>query len=295
MDRQEQHPEVTSQPIATRGNAIATVRALDVHTAVGKGRSRPLIVRADDGYDYVVKMRIDPKTARFHIAELLAWQIGAVMGISQPRIALVLIEPDVPTIELEAAKDVELRSSEGYVFGSRMIQGAMPMRRARDSPVPPDAAADIIWFDSLLLNSDRKWRNPNILVTDVGYYVIDNDSAFHPHHRWAKRARWSSYGYSPISGLTWWSKVDHVLLPWASSIADAGNRLAPLVTESVIQRAIDNVPSAWFRQGFPDGSVIEPERMYEALLINRLQVRRDFEALADIERFSGICVERITA
>ena len=274
-------------------STLPVVAALEVHTAVGRGRSRPLIVHADDGHDYVIKLRAIPKTARRLIAEVIAGKIAAGLGIPQPPMALVSIDPDLPAIDLLPEKEDELRESAGYVFGSRVIDKVNTLRRTADCPIPPDDAARIVWFDSLVMNADRKWRNPNILIGNDRYWVIDNDSAFHLHHKWADPGRWKEFSYSPSSGLQWWQKVDHVLLPWASSIADAGNRLAPLVDDELIADAIDSVPSEWFGQAFPDGSVIEPWRMYEATISWRLRARRDFEALADVARFEGICRERV--
>ncbi|MBX3070605.1 MAG: hypothetical protein KF883_08935 [Thermomicrobiales bacterium] len=272
--------------------ALAVVRALEVHSAVGRGRSRPLIVRAEDEHDYVIKLRATPKTARRLIAEVIAWQIAAALEIPQPPMALVTIDPDLPAIDLLAEKEEELRGSAGSVFGSRVIPKVTTLRRAADCPIAPDDAARIVWFDSLVMNIDRKWRNPNILVQGTDYWMIDNDSAFNLHHKWAERWRWPEYCYTPVSGRTWWSRVDHVLLPWASSIADAGDRLAPRVSESLIERALQQVPPEWYEQAFPDGSLIEPQLMYETTLTGRLRARRDFETLADAARMDGTCLER---
>ncbi len=275
------------------GLPVPVVRALEVHTAVGRGRSRPVIARADDGFDYVIKLRSIPKTTRRLIAELIAGQIAGALGIPQPPMALVLIESDLAVLDMHPEKTEEIRESVGLVFGSRVVDEVTTLRRTGDCPIPPDAAARIVWFDSLVLNADRKWRNPNILVNDDEYWVIDNDSAFNPHHKWAEPRLWKDYGYSPVSGLQWWPKADHVLLPWASSISVAGDSLAPLVSDEVIKAAVGCVPEAWLVQGFPDGCVIEPRLMYESTLKWRLHTRKDFEHLADVARYEGTCFERV--
>jgi len=268
------------------------VRAVNEHTAVGRGRSRPLIVRADDGHDYVIKLRAAPKTARRLIAEVIAGQIAAALDIAQPPMTLVAIDPDLPAINLPPEKETELRESVGTVFGSRVIDKVTTLRRAADCPIGPEDAANIVWFDSLVMNNDRRWRNPNILVRQSEYWVIDNDSAFQLHHKWAEPGRWKDYDYTPVSGSTWWPRIDHVLLPWASSLAAAGERLAPLVSDALMARSVRGVPPGWYEQAFPEGSPVEPWLMYEATMSGRLRARNDFEALADIARVEGTCLER---
>lgn len=272
---------------------LPVVRAVQVHSAVAKGRSRPLVIECDDGHRYVVKLRGSAKTSRRLIAEVISGRIAAVLGIPQPEHALVVIQPDLPPGDVEGEKLQELRLSTGLVFGSRWMEGVSPLRRAADAPLSPADSARIVWFDSLILNNDRKWRNTNILMQQDRYWLIDNDSAFHFHHRWADPMRWHDHAFSPISGLVWWKSIEHVLLPWASSISAIGDRLARTIDAAVFEEAAMQVPGEWFAQGFPEGSAIEPALMYQAFLTNRLARRKDWEALADVARFEGTCLERV--
>ncbi len=271
---------------------LPVVEGVRVQSALGRGRSRPLVIEGADGNRYVVKLRASPKTARRLIAEVIAGQIAKAIGIRQPPMALIQIDREIEATELLDEKEEELRASEGLVFGSLEITGAASMRRTIDPTISPDTAADIVWFDAFVINADRKWRNPNILAKKNGYWVIDNDSAFHLHHKWAEPERRKKYQFSPISGTTWWSTTEHVLLPWASSIAAAGERLAAIVDDAVIEAAVASVPKEWFDEGFPDGSTMEPAEAYVEFLRTRLSLRADFEALADEARHHGYCRER---
>ncbi len=266
---------------------------MQVHSAIGRGRSRPIVIEASDGQQYVVKLRASEKTARRLIAEVICWSMASVAGIPQPPIALIEVDDTIGGLEsIGTDKATELVESRGLVFGSLQMPGTATLRRGADPPMTAEEAAAIVWFDALVLNADRKWRNPNILTKEGRYWVIDNDSAFNLHHRWAEPAKRSPYLISPVSGLTWWQKNDNVLLPWASSVADAGDEMVRRIDDRVIDDAVSAVPDTWFADGFPQGSIMEPADAYREFLWNRLRLRRDFEANADDARRHGACLER---
>ncbi|CAN5474647.1 hypothetical protein BH23CHL4_BH23CHL4_22760 [soil metagenome] len=183
---------------------LSTLKALRVQSAVGRGRSRPLIVEAEDGRSYVAKINHSDKTARRLIAEVIAWHIANLLGLPQPGVALLEIARDIDSPELTPEKRAELDAARGPAFGSLQLPDAVSLRRKRDHVLDPYLAAAIIWFDSLVLNHDRKERNPNILVMGEQIWMIDNDSVLALHHRWADSQRQGAYAMCPDSGLTWW-------------------------------------------------------------------------------------------
>ena len=164
-----------------------------IESAVGRGRSRPLIVEAENGQSYVAKLSYTDKTARRLIVEVIAGQIALILGLPQPEIVLLEIDPAVDAPELPQPDREVLDSARGPAFGSQLVPGAKSLRRRRDLVIDPDLAAEIIWFDSLVLNADRKARNPNLLVTGEQIWLIDNDSALRVHHRWANPKRMASF------------------------------------------------------------------------------------------------------
>ena len=42
----------------------------------------------------------------------------------------------------------------------------------------------MLWFDALVQNVDRTWRNPNLLVWHGGIWLIDHGAALYFHHDW---------------------------------------------------------------------------------------------------------------
>ena len=83
-----------------------------------------------------------------------------------------------------------------------------------------------MWLDAYVTNVDRTPRNPNLIVWHRRLHLIDHGSALYIHHTWRDPLEHARRPFEPIR--------DHVLLPFASSIADADARLAPMVTRSLV-------------------------------------------------------------
>ena len=47
-----------------------------------------------------------------------------------------------------------------------------------------DFASQVLWFDALVHNVDRTWRNPNLLVWHRNIWLIDHGAALYFHHNW---------------------------------------------------------------------------------------------------------------
>ena len=47
-----------------------------------------------------------------------------------------------------------------------------------------DFASQVLWFDALIQNVDRTWRNPNLLVWHGDIWLIDHGSALYFQHNW---------------------------------------------------------------------------------------------------------------
>ena len=53
----------------------------------------------------------------------------------------------------------------------------------------PGFAGRVLWFDALVGNVDRSWRNPNMLFWHGRPYLIDHGATLTFHHNWPRRAR----------------------------------------------------------------------------------------------------------
>ncbi len=101
-----------------------------------------------------------------------------------------------------------------------------------------DFASQVLWFDALVHNVDRTWRNPNLLVWHRNIWLIDHGAALWFHHNWPLRG--TADPKRPFDAR------EHVLRGRATALAGAHEALAPRVTEPLLQEVTALVPSGWF-------------------------------------------------
>lgn len=214
---------------------MRTVLATRYVTPLREGGSLPAIVEADDLGLYVLKFRGAGQGPLALVAELVAGEIGRTLGLQVPEIVLVEVdaelgrnEPDQEIRDLLQAS-VGLNLALDYLPGSVMFDPA-----ARDS-ASVEIASAAVWFDAFVTNIDRTARNPNLLYWHKALHFIDHGAALYFHHNWPTadpRAR-----FAPIR--------EHVLLPWASEIAEADARLRGMLHRDVFSEIMRRVPETW--------------------------------------------------
>jgi hypothetical protein len=192
-------------------------------------------VEADDLGLYVLKFRGAGQGPLALVAELVAGEIGRLLGLRVPEIVFVEVdavlgrnEPDQEIRELLQAS-VGLNLALDYLPGSVMFDPA-----ARDT-APVEIASAAVWFDAFVTNVDRTARNPNLLYWHKNLHFIDHGAALYFHHNWPSADPRSRF--APIR--------EHVLLPWASAIAEADARLRPMLGRDVFADVLQLVPDAW--------------------------------------------------
>jgi hypothetical protein len=121
-------------------------------------------VEADDLGLYVLKFRGAGQGPLALVAELVAGEIGRLLGLRVPEIVFVEVdavlgrnEPDQEIRELLQAS-VGLNLALDYLPGSVMFDPA-----ARDT-APVEIASAAVWFDAFVTNVDRTARNPEPAV-----------------------------------------------------------------------------------------------------------------------------------
>ena len=194
-----------------QNSAIATRYVVPLR----EGGSLPAIVEADDLGLYVVKFRGAGQGILALIAELIAGEIGRALGLRVPEIVFIEIdaalgrnEPDYEIRQLLKAS-TGLNLALDYLPGSTMFDPA-----ARDT-APADEASMMVWFDAFVQNIDRTPRNANLLVWHRKLYpsiMAPRCSSIMTGPAWRRR---SSRRFAQIE--------HHVLLPWATEIAQAGD------------------------------------------------------------------------
>lgn len=178
-------------------------------------------------------------------------------------VLLGLGEPDQQVQEL-------LKSSGGTNLGMDFLSGALgfdPLAFA----VSAEEAGRVVWFDALVNNVDRSWRNPNLLMHRGDLWLVDHGATMIWQHNWPT---------AETSAARPYDAADHVLAPFGPDVRAAAAELAPLVTADLLAEVTAQIPEVWLTDepGFDTPDALR--RAYAAPLLARA---------ADVhERIEGI-------
>jgi hypothetical protein len=238
-------------------------------TPLREGSSLPALVEADDGREYVIKFRGSGHGAKALIAELIGGEIGRALGLRVPELVIATLPDEIARSEPHQ----EIRDLLGWSVGLNIGLAFVPGALATDFTAPPpegaDWAADVAWFDDLITNPDRTPRNSNLVVHQGQTWLIDHGSALYIHHSWSEPDAHARRAFERIA--------DHVLLPFASAIADADARLAPRLDGATLDAILAAIPDEWLGEG-------ESREAYRSYLLTRLEARATWVGFADAAR-----------
>jgi hypothetical protein len=250
---------------------LRTVQATRYVTPLREGGSMPGLVEADDDGLYVVKFRGAGQGLKALIAEVVVGELARALALRVPEIVLVEVDPLLAAAEPDPEIQELVQASGGSNAGLDFLPGALPFSPAAPAGVTPELAAAVVWLDALSANVDRTPRNPNMLVWHGRLWLIDHGAALYRHHA----ATWPDGAAQARFPLI----ADHVLLPFAGSIAEADERLAPMLDRATLERAVGGVPGDWL------GDTPALDRLiYIDYLLERLQAPRAFAAEAEEAR-----------
>jgi len=255
---------------------LRTVTATRYVTPLRGGGSVPALVEADDDGLYVLKFTGAAQGPKVLVAELLAGELGRVLGLPVPELVLVDVDPAFGKAEPDEELQGPMLRSGGLNLGMDFLPGALPFDPGVPPRPDPALAADVVWFDALTTNVDRTARNPNLLVWHRRLYLIDHGASLYVHHTWRDPREHARRAFAPIR--------DHVLLPFAGSVAEADARLAPQVPDDVVRSVVELVPDAWLapEPGLQDAA--SHRQAYVDYLSRRLAAPRPFVEEADRAR-----------
>ena len=203
-------------------------------TPLREGGSLPAIVEADNLGTYVMKFRGAGQGSLALVAEIIAGELARRLGLRVPELVLAELDPLIAASEPDPEIQDLLRASEGLNLGVDFLPGAAgfdPLGWTAEA----DFASQVLWFDALIQNVDRTWRNPNLLVWHRDIWLIDHGAALYFHHNWARADPGKPFDAS-----------EHVLKDRATRIEEAHAALAPQVTQAVLEEAVKSVPNDWF-------------------------------------------------
>ena len=241
---------------------LRAVKATRYVTAFREGGSLPGLVEADDDGLYVVKFKGAGQGPRALVAEWLGGEIARALGLLVPDIVTVDLDRGIADSEPHEEIHDLLVASVGRNIGLDFLPGAMTFNPIVDRTSDADWAAAVVWLDALITNPDRSPRNPNLLVWHGRPWLIDHGAALYIHHTWR-----DSFAHAQRPHVD--RLADHVLLPFASSIADADARLAPLVSSELIDDLVDAIPDVWL----PVDPIVGDARAQRSAYLTYLNVR----------------------
>ena len=253
-----------------------TVTATRYVTPLREGGSLPGLVEADDDRLYVLKFRGAGQGPKALVAELIVGELARAVGLPVPDLVLVDLDPALGDAEPDPEIHDLIRASGGLNVGLDFLPGALPFSPAAGPLPEPNLAADIGWFDALVTNPDRTVQNPNLLAWHRRLWLIDHGAALYIHHTWRDP---DGHARRPFALIR-----DHVLVPYASSIAAADERLAGRLDESVLRAIVDGVPDDWLTPEPSLGSIVDVRAAYVAYLSRRLEAPRPFVEEAERAR-----------
>ncbi|HMU27678.1 MAG TPA: aminotransferase class I and II [Solirubrobacterales bacterium] len=220
-------------------NAASELRRVDAIryvTALREGGSLPGLVEGDDDGTWVVKFHGAGQGPGALVSEVVAGEIARRIGLPVPELVLVEVAAELGHAEPDPEIQELIEASPGLNLGMDFLPGALPFALSPDEAFDPELAADIVFFDALITNIDRTPRNPNLLTWHGRTWLIDHGAAFYRQHGAAPLAETAT---APTPVLR-----DHVLLPVAGPLTEAGERLGAGIAEAV-EPALALVPDEW--------------------------------------------------
>ena len=227
---------------------LRTVTATRYVTPLREGGSLPGLMEGDDLGTYVVKYVGAGQGAKTLVAEVICAGIARSLGLRVPELVLVDVDPELGRSEPDQEVQELLRASGGLNLGMDFLPGSLGFDPLAHQ-VDPELAATVLWFDALVGNVDRSWRNPNLLMWHRDLWLIDHGATLTFQHAWDRSAGWAAQPYD---------RAGHVLG------AQATVRVSPDFSADQLHAAVADVPAAWLDV---------PREQYVDKLLERLTVR----------------------
>jgi hypothetical protein len=247
---------------------LPTVTAQRYVTPLREGGSLPGIVEANDLGTYVVKFRGAGQGRKTLVAEIIAGELGRRLDLPVPDLVLVDLDPGIARCEPDQEIQDLLAASAGLNLGMDFLPGSLGVDPGTTA-VDATLASRILWFDALIGNVDRSWRNPNLLLWHGDVWMIDHGASLIFHHSWGRNPEARA-----AAAARPYDASDHILTPFASALPAADRDLAPRVTEAVLREVVDLVPDEWLADEPGFTGVDEVRDAYVRHLLTRASTPR---------------------
>jgi hypothetical protein len=239
---------------------LPTVTATRYVTPLREGGSLPGLMEADDLGTYVVKWRGAGQGVKVLVAEVVCGELARALELPVPALVTVDVAPELAVGEPDVEVQELLQRSAGLNLGLDYLPGALDFE-AGVATVEPGLAGRVLWFDALVGNVDRSWRNPNMLFWHGRLQLIDHGASLTFHHNWPGAAAAATRPYDASQ---------HALIECEPDVAGADAALVPRVTRAVLEDVLAQVPDEWLAD---DGDPPAVRTRYVDQLLARLAAR----------------------
>ena len=246
---------------------LRTITATRYVTPLREGGSLPAVVEADDDGLYVLKFRGAGQGRKALVAELVAGELARAAGLPVPEIVFVDLDPELARTEPDPEIQDLIKASAGLNLALDYLPSAVTFDPLAFTP-DAGLASRIVWLDGFISNVDRTARNSNLMVWHEKLWLIDHGAALYFHHQWAG---FLDRATSPFALIK-----DHVLLPFATELAQADATMVAALTPEIVAAVVALIPDDWLE---PDPLFADKpahRAAYEAYLARRLQAPRAF-------------------
>jgi hypothetical protein len=242
---------------------LASVTATRYVTPLREGGSLPGLMEADDLGTYVVKWRAAGQGVKVLVAEVVCGELARALDLPVPALVTVDVAPELAVGEPDHEVQELLQRSAGLNLGIDFLPGALDFE-AGVAAVDPALAGRVLWFDALVGNVDRSWRNPNMLFWHGRLQLIDHGASLTFHHSWPGAAAAVARPYDA---------AQHALIECSPDVVAADATLAPSITRSLLDGVIAHVPDEWLEGPSPTDDADVVRGLYVEQLLARLAAR----------------------
>ena len=251
---------------------MQSYRASRLIAAEYKSSTLPVLLETDGG-TFFVKLVGTAQGVPLLIAEIIVANIAEALGLRVPERVLVYFDK---TLTVEDKRDELgdlLRASYGWNLGFTLLKGARNFREDDHAHISDTLAATILWLDGFTMNPDRTARNPNIMVQNGAYWLIDHGSALPFQYQWSGVKE-----DSPPKAASF--LANHLFRDRLQHLSAVDESLASVLTRETLERAIQDVPDDFLRRTLPKAATVDEiqrrRNAYSAYLWKRLKAPRTF-------------------
>jgi hypothetical protein len=233
---------------------IRTVNVIQYLQPLREGGSLPAIVKADDGFLYVLKFRGAGQGKKALISEFIGGELARAIGLKVPELVFMNLDDSFSKTEPDEEIQDLLKFSVGLNLGLHFLSSAITYDPLV-SKVDAFTASKVVLLDSLISNIDRTAKNTNLLNWNKELWIIDNGACLYFHHNWET---WENHLTRTFPLIK-----DHVLLPKATSLQKASDEIKEIINSDVIAEIVSKIPEDWL---LSEGDFLNPDEMRTAYI-----------------------------